>query len=226
MGNRVGGFSRTRPPRVQPRPDRSGRPCPWLAICFDAAWPWALLSPFFLALEARGRGLIGPVPGARDSDADADDDDDGDGDGDPATSPRAAVASLGVAAGAAGWGGPKGNSVWAGIAGAGRPVTKPGSGRLGPPASGAGLDGAGAGPAGVTRSRSLSLWLRSPEPGTGEPAAYPSTMAARWSRDSRSVVMMSESTASEPVRIFSRTASMPCVNRAIGSSPTIAAAPL
>jgi len=144
----------------------------------------------------------------------------------PATSARAAVASSGVAAGAAGWGGPKGNSVWAGIAGAGRPVTEPGSGRLGPPALGAGLDGAGAGPGGVTRSRSLNLWLRSPEPGIGEPAASPSTMAARWSRASRSVVMMSESTASEPARIFSRTASMPCVNRAIGSRPTIAAAPL
>ncbi len=98
------------------------------------------------------------------------------------------------------------------------------------PAGSAGLgrgpDGAGAGPGGVTRSRSLNLWLRSPEPGVGEPAASPSTMAARWSRASRSVVMMSESTASEPARILSRTASIPCVNRAIGSRPTIAAAPL
>ena len=37
---------------------------------------------------------------------------------------------------------------------------------------------------------------------------------------------MSESTASVPPRIFSRTASIPLVNRAIGSRPTIAAAPL
>ena len=37
--------------------------------------------------------------------------------------------------------------------------------------------------------------------------------------------MMSESTASEPDRIFSSTASIPFVNRAIDSRPTIAAAP-
>ena len=78
---------------------------------------------------------------------------------------------------------------------------------------------------GETRSSSLSRWVRSPEPGTGEPAASPSIIAARWSRDSRSVVMMSELTASEPDRIFSSTASIPLVNRAIDSRPTIAAAP-
>ncbi len=98
-------------------------------------------------------------------------------------------------------------------------------GLAGPAGRGGGLEASGR-PGRRTRSRSVNRWLRSPEPGTGEPADSPSTMAARWSRDSSSVVMMSESTASEPARILSSTASMPCVNRAIGSRPTIAAAPL
>ncbi len=58
------------------------------------------------------------------------------------------------------------------------------------------------------RNRETSRWVSSPDGGMGDLAASASTMAARWSRASSRVVMMSESTASKPARIRSRTASM------------------
>ncbi len=76
------------------------------------------------------------------------------------------------------------------------------------------------------RNKETSRWVSSPDGGIGDLAASASTIAARWSRASSSVVMISESTASKPARIRSRTASMPWVNSAIAARPTMAAAPL
>ncbi len=117
------------------------------------------------------------------------------------------------------------------------PAGAAGGGGTGVAGAGGGPDAAGevAGPVGdaggpppgpAPRSRSLSRRVSSLDAGIGDRAASDSTIAARWSRASSKVVIMSVSTASKPERIRSRTASMPWVNSASFPSPTIAAAPL